>query len=205
MTMLSDPILFGLLARLPEVHQARIGFGNVAKPDCVQPEERVDTTLSTLPRKQRSGNIAEPSPIKCTALICPWGYMAGSNSKTAFDNIAKSEMGVKNMNKQSHRTCVRMSVKDYELLKKKSAGTGLSANAWLMAQLETNRPFLHREEETWQVIRFMDETGREINEIARDFNSGHGTAEQLRYAVRLLGDVYERIYALRKKGYIRAA
>lgn len=109
------------------------------------------------------------------------------------------------MNKQSHRTCVRMSVKDYELLKKKSAGTGLSANAWLMAQLETNRPFLHREEETWQVIRFMDETGREINEIARDFNSGHGTAEQLRYAVRLLGDVYERIYALRKKGYIRAA
>lgn len=114
-------------------------------------------------------------------------------------------MGVKNTNKQSHRTCVRMSSKDYELLKKKSAAAGLSANAWLMAQLASNRPVLHREEETWEAIRFMDEAGREINEIAHDFNSGHGTAEQLRHAVRLLGDVYERIYALRKKGYIRAA
>ena len=81
---------------------------------------------------------------------------------------------------------------------------GLSANAWLMAQLETNRPVLHREEETWEAIRFMDEAGREINVIARDFNSGYGTAEQLRHAVHLLGAVYERLYALRKKGYLHA-
>ena len=91
-----------------------------------------------------------------------------------------------------------MSAKDYELLKKKSAAARLSANAWLMAQLETNRPVLHREEETW-------EAGREINAIARDFNSGYGTAEQLRRAVHLLGAVYERLYALRKKGYLHAA
>ncbi len=114
-------------------------------------------------------------------------------------------MGVKNTSKQSHRTCVRMSVKNYELLKKKSAVAGLSANAWLMAQLATNRPVLHREEETWEVIRFMDKAGREINEIAHDFNIGYGTVEQLRHAVRLLRDVYERIYALRKKGYLYAA
>ena len=189
---------------MPEVHQARIGFGNVAKPDCVQPEERVDNIVN--PSTQtKVWQYCRTFPDQVYRPDLSLGIYGGSNSKTAFGNIAKSEMGVKNMNKQSHRTCVRMSVKDYELLKEKSAGTGLSANAWLMAQLETNRPFLHREEETWQVIRFMDETGREINEIARDFNSGHGTAEQLRYAVRLLGDVYERIYALRKKGYIRAA
>lgn len=97
-----------------------------------------------------------------------------------------------------------MSARDYELLKKKSAAAGLSANAWLMIQLETNRPVLHREEETWEVICFMDEAGRKINTIARDFNSGCGTAEQLRYTVRLLGDIYERLYALRKKGYLRA-
>ena len=113
-------------------------------------------------------------------------------------------MGVKNTNKQSHRTCVRMSARDYELLKEKSAAAGLSANAWLMAQLEINRPVLHREEETWEAIRFMDEAGREINAIARDFNSGYGTAEQLRHAVHLLGAVYERLYALRKKGYLHA-
>ena len=98
-----------------------------------------------------------------------------------------------------------MSVKDYELLKEKSTAADLSANAWLMGQLETNRPVLHRERETWEVVRFMDEAGREINAIARDFNSGYGSAEQLRKTVRLLGNVYERIYALRKKGYLHAA
>jgi hypothetical protein len=82
---------------------------------------------------------------------------------TASDNIAESEKGVKNTSKQSHRTCVRMSTKDYDLLKEKSAAAGLSANAWLMAQLETNCPVLHREEEAWDAIRFMDEAGREIN------------------------------------------
>lgn len=98
-----------------------------------------------------------------------------------------------------------MSTRDYELLKKKSAAAGLSANAWLVVQLESNRPVLHREEETWEVIRFMDEAGRKINTIDRDFDSGRGTTEQLRYAVRLLGEIYERLYALRKKGYRRAA
>ncbi len=98
-----------------------------------------------------------------------------------------------------------MSTKDYELLKKNSVAAGLSANAWLMAQLETNRPVLHREEETWEAIRFMDDVGREINTIARDFNSGYGTADQLRHAVCLLSAVYERLYALRKKGYLHAA
>ena len=98
-----------------------------------------------------------------------------------------------------------MGAKDYDLLKKTSAAANLSANAWLMAQMKTNRPVLHREEETWEAVRFMDEAGREINAIARDFNSGYGTAEQLRHAVRLLGDVYERVHTLRKKGYLHAA
>ena len=113
--------------------------------------------------------------------------------------------GVRNISNQTHRTCVRMSARDYELLKKKSTAARLSANAWLMVQLETNRPVLHREEEPWEVIRFMDEVGRKINTIARDFNSGCGTTEQLRYAVCLLGDIYEQLYTLRKKGYLRAA
>ena len=127
------------------------------------------------------------------------------HQNTASGNIAESEKGVKNTSRQSHRTCVRMSVKDYELLKEKSAAAGLSANAWLMAQMKTNRPVLHREEETWDAIRFMDEAGREINAIACDFNSGYGTAEQLRHAICLLGDVYERLHAVRKMGYRHAA
>ena len=109
------------------------------------------------------------------------------------------------MNKQLYRTCVRMSAKDYVLLKKQSAAANLSANAWLMAQLETNRPVLYREEETWEAVYFMDEVGREINIIAHDFNSGYGTVEQLQFAVQRLGEVYERLHAQRKKGYLYAA
>lgn len=109
------------------------------------------------------------------------------------------------MSKQLYRTCVWMSAKDYALLKKQSAAANLSANAWLMAQLEINRPVLYREEETWGAVRFMDEVGREVNIIARDFNSGYGTAEQLQFAVQRLGEVYEWLHALRKKGYPYAA
>ena len=98
-----------------------------------------------------------------------------------------------------------MSAKDYDLLKKKSAAANLSANAWLMAQLAANRPVLYREAETWGAIHFMDAAGREINAIARDFNSGYGTAEQLRHAICLLRDVCERLRAVRKMGYLHAA
>lgn len=97
-----------------------------------------------------------------------------------------------------------MNAEEYRILKEKSKAAGLSANAWLMARLETNRPLLHREEETWEVLRFMDEAGREINAIARDFNSGYGTPEQLQAACGRLREVYERLYALRKKGYLHA-
>ena len=145
------------------------------------------------------------SPLFCEPGSAMLPDLTLHHPNTASGNIAESEKGVKNMSKQSHRTCVRMSVKDYELLKEKSAAAGLSANAWLMAQMKTNRPVLHREEETWEAVRFMDEAGREINAIARDFNSGYGTAEQLRRAICLLRDVYERLHAVRKMGYRHAA
>lgn len=40
-----------------------------------------------------------------------------------------------NMNTQTHRTCIRMSQEEYDLLKEKSRAAGLSANAWLMREL----------------------------------------------------------------------
>ena len=108
------------------------------------------------------------------------------------------------MGKQCHRTCVRMSVEEYALLKKKSKAAGLSANAWLMEQLESNRPMLYREQEMKELVVFMDEAGREINNIARDFNSGYGTVQQLRRVYQLQSEIYERLYALRMMGYLHA-
>lgn len=90
------------------------------------------------------------------------------------------------MSKQTYRTCVHMSAKEYDLLKKKSKAAGLSTNAWLMEQLQTNRPSLYRMWETQEAVDFMKEASRQINAIARDFNSGYGTYAQLQKAVQLL-------------------
>lgn len=105
------------------------------------------------------------------------------------------------MNRQTHRTCIRMSEKEYQRLKRRSAATGLSANAWLMKELARNRPILYRVEQTREVIRFTDAAGRDINAVARNFNSGDGTVEELRFAVERLAQVVERFRALRREGY----
>ena len=108
------------------------------------------------------------------------------------------------MSRQTHRTCVRMSEKEYQRLKRRSGAARLSANAWLMEELARNCPILYRVEQTREVIRFMDAAGRDINAIARNFNSGDGTAEELRFAVERLAQVVERFCALRREGYPRA-
>ena len=98
------------------------------------------------------------------------------------------------MNTQTHRTCIRMSQEEYDLLKEKSRAAGLSANAWLMRELERNRPILYREKETRAAIAFADEAGRDINAVARAFNSGSGTAQHLELALHRLAQVVERVW-----------
>ena len=105
------------------------------------------------------------------------------------------------MNTQTHRTCMRMSREEYALLKEKSRAAGLSVNAWLMRELERNRPILYREKETRAAIAFADEAGRDINAVARAFNSGCGTAQQLGFSVQRLAQVVEQFRQVRKLGY----
>ena len=93
---------------------------------------------------------------------------------------------------------------EYRRLKKRSRSAGLSANAWLMRELEQNRPNLYRVERTREVFAFMDAAGRDINAVARNFNSGCGTAEEVRFAVKRLAQVVERFRKLRREGYPRA-
>ena len=108
------------------------------------------------------------------------------------------------MDKQIHRTCIRMSATEYEQLLKKSKAERLSANAWLMKELEKNSPRLFRVPETKAAIDFMNEAGREINVVARSFNSGCGTAKQIQFAAKRLALVVTRFRDLRKGGYPRA-
>ena len=79
------------------------------------------------------------------------------------------------MNKQTHRTCVRMSAKEYSRLMERSRAAGLSANAWLMEQLAGNRPIISRNGVMSDFLCLLNQKGREINTVARAFNSGYGT------------------------------
>lgn len=58
-----------------------------------------------------------------------------------------------------------------------------------------------REEETKAAIAFADEAGRDINAVARAFNSGCGTAQQLDLTLHRLVQVVERFWQVRKLGY----
>lgn len=108
------------------------------------------------------------------------------------------------MSKQTRRTCVRMGEVEYWRLKEQSRASGLSANAWLIRELEQNRSILYRVERTREVLAFMDIAGRDINAAARNFNSGYGTTEELRFAVERLAQVVEQFRKLRREGYPRA-
>ena len=46
--------------------------------------------------------------------------------------------------------------------------------------------------------------GREINTVARAFNSGYGTAEGLRQAFDCLKDIAQAAYEVRKEGFTHA-
>lgn len=98
-----------------------------------------------------------------------------------------------------------MSEKQYVMLKKKSKAAGLTMNKYLMQELEEKRPWMNREPERMELAEHMNRMGKEINVIARDFNSGFGTAEQLNQAVSLLKEMYVHACEVREKGYLQAS
>ena len=108
------------------------------------------------------------------------------------------------MSKQTHRTCVRMSAEEYSWLMERSKAAGLSANAWLMEQLAGNRPIISRNSVMTDFLRLLNQKGREINTVARAFNSGYGTAEGLRQVLRCLKDIAQAAYEIRKEGFTHA-
>lgn len=108
------------------------------------------------------------------------------------------------MNIQTHRTCIHMSAGEYQLLMERSKEAGLSANAWLMSQLTENRPIVYREGVLPSFLRLVNRRGREINAVARDFNSGCGTADGLRQVLRCLTELYQAAYEIRKEGLTHA-
>ena len=108
------------------------------------------------------------------------------------------------MGKQTHRTCIRMSVEEYSRLMERSKAAGLPANAWLMEQLTDNRPIISRGGVMPDFLCLLNQKGREINTVARAFNSGYGTAEGLRQVLRCLKDIAQAAYEIRKEGFTHA-
>ena len=108
------------------------------------------------------------------------------------------------MGKQTHRTCIRMSVEEYSRLMERSKAAGLPANAWLMEQLTDNRPIISRDGVMPDLFFFIYKWWREIYTVDRAFNSGYGTAEGLRQVLRCLKDIAPAAYEIRKEGFPHA-
>ena len=51
---------------------------------------------------------------------------------------------------------------------------------------------------------YVNQKGREINTVARAFNSGYGTAEGLQQALDCLKDIAQAAYEVRKEGFTHA-
>ena len=100
-----------------------------------------------------------------------------------------------------YRTCVRMSEKEYQMLRRKSRDAGLSMNQYLLRQLRENPPQCYRTNEVSKLVEELNQSGRIINGIARDFNSGCGTENQLEEVKAQLMAAISRIHAVREMGY----
>ena len=109
------------------------------------------------------------------------------------------------MTKKIYRTCIRMSEKEYAMLRKKSKAAGMTMSKYLMGQFAEKRPWMNREPESMELADHLNRVGKEINVIARDFNSGFGAAEQLNQAVALLKEVYTHSCEVQEKGYLQAS
>lgn len=95
------------------------------------------------------------------------------------------------MPEKYHRIHVRLSKKEYERLKKKSAKACLPMNKYVVRQLETAKPIDIPWKEALEFIALLNEAGRDINDVAHAFNAGMGTREQLRFAVKRMSDIVE--------------
>ena len=85
-----------------------------------------------------------------------------------------------------------------------TGAAGLPANAWLMEQLTDNRPIISRDGVMPDFLRLLNQRGREINAVARAFNSGYGTAEGPQQALDCLKDIAQAAYEIRKEGFTHA-
>ena len=73
-----------------------------------------------------------------------------------------------------------------------------------MEQLTDNRPIISRDGVMSDFLCLLNQKGREINAVARAFNSGYGTAEELRQALDCLKDIAQAAYEIRKEGFTHA-
>ena len=123
------------------------------------------------------------------------GYL--KKQKTALGNIAGS--GLEVVYEQTDTSDLR----PHECQRIQPAhGTkqGGRAVCQRMAYGAARRQSSHHQSER----RLLNQKGREINTVARAFNSGYGTAEGLQQALDCLKDIAQAAYEVRKEGFTHA-
>ena len=123
------------------------------------------------------------------------GYL--KKQKTAFGNIAGSGLEV------AYEQTDTSDLRPHECRRIQSAhGTKQGGRA--ARQLTDNRPIISRGGVMPDFLCLLNQKGREINTVARAFNSGYGTAEGLRQAFDCLKDIAQAAYEVRKEGFTHA-
>ena len=126
------------------------------------------------------------------------GYL--KKQKTAFGNIAGSGLEV------AYEQTGTSDLPPHECRRIQSAhGTKQGGRAVRQRMAYgAARPIISRGGVMPDFLCLLNQKGREINTVARAFNSGYGTAEGLRQALDCLKDIAQAAYEVRKEGFTHA-
>ena len=125
------------------------------------------------------------------------GYL--KKQKTALGNIAGS--GLEVVYEQTDTSDLR----PHECQRIQPAhGTKQGGRAVCQRMAYGNRPIISRNGVMSDFLCLLNQKGREINTVARAFNSGYGTAEGLQQALDCLKDIAQAAYEVRKEGFTHA-
>lgn len=98
-----------------------------------------------------------------------------------------------------HHLHIELTPAQYRLLTAQAKQCGLTKRAYLVRIIEGNPVRARPSQEIKDLRTEIHHIGNNINQIARSVNAGIATAEDAKYGLYLLDQVYELMYRLAKK------
>ena len=96
----------------------------------------------------------------------------------------------------THHLHIELTPEQYKTLTEKARRCGLTRRAFIVRLIEGQQIRERPNEEIRQLRTEIHRIGNNINQIARSANMGIADAGDARHAVRLLDEIYERLYQI---------